>query len=99
MRKVLTFLFVFIFVSFLSVLQAQKKLARRLPVRGLCIAAPTPQNLDSFIVFMNNELKPRHINTLVLRIDYHYQFKSHPELADTLALSSDDVKKIVSAAR
>jgi N-acetyl-beta-hexosaminidase len=51
------------------------------------------------ITFINNELPSRYVNTLIIRIDYHYQFKSHPELVDTLALSYDDVKKIVKASR
>ena len=48
---------------------------------------------------MSNELKPRKINTLILRIDYHYQFERHPELTDTLALSKEDVMKLVAAAK
>jgi len=89
--------------TFLIVLQhkakAQASLDSLMPVRGLAIAAPTPGNLDSFIVFMTNELAPRKINTLILRVDYNYQFKSHPELADTAALSTADVKKLVAAAK
>jgi hypothetical protein len=69
------------------------------PIRGLCIATPVSGNLDSFIVFIREELKPRNINTLILRIDYRYQFKSHPELIDTLALSEAEVKKIVLEAK
>lgn len=66
-----------------------------LPVRGFCISAPTPADLDAFVKFISQELAPRHVNTLILRVDYHYQFKSHPELADSGALSETDVKKIV----
>lgn len=64
-----------------------------LPVRGFCIEAPRPSGVDSFVTFINNELAPRKVNTLVLRIDFNYQFKSHPELRDTIALSLQDVKK------
>src|ERR1700744_5900749 len=78
---------------------AQSDADRTLPVRGFCIAAPVPSNVDSFTTFMYRELQPRHINTLILRVDYHYQFRSHPELTDTLALSPADVHKIVQAAR
>ena len=80
-------------------LLAQKKLDKLLPVRGFCIGAPNPSNLDSFVTFINNELPAKHVNTLILRIDYHYQFKSHPELIDTLSLSTDDVKKLVKACK
>lgn len=68
-----------------------------LPVRGLCIAAPDPENLDAFVKFIREELPPRKVNMLILRIDYNYQFKSHPELRDAGALSATNVKKIVSA--
>ena len=70
-----------------------------LPVRGFAIAAPTPSGVDSFVTFIKKELMPRNVNTLILRVDYHYQFKSHPELIDTLALSKKEVKKIVQACK
>src|SRR5256885_87199 len=98
MRSKLKLIFVLVFFSLIGTAYSQQKLTHQFPVRGLCIAAPISRNLDSFIVFINQELKPRKINTLILRIDYHYQFKLHPELTDTLALSSDEVKKIVLAA-
>jgi hypothetical protein len=70
-----------------------------MPVRGLCIAAPRPNHVDDFVVFIDHELAPRHINTLILRVDYNYQFQSHPELADGNPLSRDDVKKLVAVCR
>ena len=48
---------------------------------------------------MTNELRPRKVNTIILRIDYRYQFERHPELTDTLALSKEDVKKLVEVAK
>ena len=66
-----------------------------LPVRGLCIGIPRPSGVDSFVQFIDKELAPRQINTLFLMIDYHYQFKSHPELIDSFAISEQDAKKIV----
>lgn len=68
-----------------------------LPVRGFCIDIPRPNGVDSFVHFIHDALAPRKVNTLFLLVDYRYQFKSHPELADTLALSLTDVKKIVRA--
>ena len=69
------------------------------PVRGFAIAAPPPQLVDSFITFINKELAPKNVNTLLLRVDFGYQYKSHPELSQTNALSLNDVKKIVAACR
>lgn len=74
---------------------AQTNIDSIMPVRGFSIAAPLPQNLNKFTSFVEKELVPRKINTLILRVDYNYQFKSHPELRDSLALSEEEVKKIV----
>lgn len=80
-------------------LMAQNKLDSIVPVRGLAIAAPPPYFVDSFVLFIENELAPRQVNTLVLRVDFNYQYNSHPELRDSSALSNADVKKIVTACR
>ncbi len=69
------------------------------PVRGFCIGAPSPTGVDRFIKFINDELVPRGINTLLLLVDYNYQFESYPQLRDTGALSKPDVKKIVAACK
>jgi len=66
-----------------------------MPVRGFCIAAPRPDNVNNFVAFIDHELASRKINTLILRVDYNYQFESHPELRETNALSVADVKKLV----
>jgi hypothetical protein len=72
-----------------------EKLDTILPVRGFCIAAPRPSDMDEFIKFITDELATRMVNTLILRVDYNYQFESHPELRDSIALSKSDVKKLV----
>ena len=63
---------------------AQHSLDSLLPVRGFCIGAPSPKEVDRFVKFIDEELAPRKVNTLILRIDYNYQYKSHPELADSM---------------
>jgi Glycosyl hydrolase family 20, catalytic domain len=80
-------------------LHAQNNLDTLFPVRGFAIAAPSPSYVDSFVLFIENELAPRKVNTLILRVDYNYQYKTHPELRDSIALSDADVKKIVNACR
>src|SRR5436853_921913 len=82
-----------------AVIKAQQSLDSLLPVRGFCIAAPSPKNVDSFIKFINEELATRKVNTLILRVDYDYQYQSHPELADSNALSKADVQKLVNACK
>jgi hypothetical protein len=66
-----------------------------IPVRGFCISAPSQNDLDDFIKFIDEELGPRMVNTLILRVDYNYQYDSHPELRDESALSKKDVRKLV----
>jgi hypothetical protein len=65
------------------------------PIRGFYIAAPQPQELDEFIKFINEELAPRSVNTLILRVDFNYQYESHPELRDSVCLSKKEVKRLV----
>ena len=69
------------------------------PVIGLCIAAPGPDRLDQFLSFMENDLAPGGINTLVLRIDFNYEFESYPNLRSEGALSESQVKELVTKAR
>jgi len=78
---------------------SQTKPTVDLPIRGFCIAAPEPKDIDRFIKFIKEELVTRKVNTLVLRVEYHYQFDSHPELRDSIALTKQDVKRIVAACK
>ena len=68
-------------------------------VKGFCIGSPGPKGVDRFVKFINEELAPRGVNTLLLLVDYNYQFESYPQLRDTDALSKPDVKKIVAACK
>lgn len=98
MRKpLLLLLAVALFCSIQSF--AQTNLDSILPVRGFCIGAPGPKDVDRFAKFIKEELGPRKVNTLILRVDYGYQYQSHPELVDADALSKADVKKLVNAAK
>jgi len=90
----------FILAIFLSVFVGEKSFSQEvLPVRGFCIGAPKTSEIDDFIKFISEELAPRKANTLILRIDFNYQFESHPELRDESSLSKSDVKKIVDVCR
>jgi hypothetical protein len=80
-------------------IQAQERLDSIFPVRGFCIAAPSSHRLDDFIKFIDTELAPRKVNTLILRVDYNYQFVSHPELRDRGGLSNAEVKKLVAVCK
>lgn len=95
MKKYFFFLLIFL-NAFTS---SAQKIDSLLPVRGFCIAAPSPAGLDSFVVFIENELAPKQVNTLILRVDYGYQYSSHPELREAQSLSKEQVKKLVAACR
>lgn len=83
------FLVIFFFIGSLVYGQEQ------LPLRGLAIAAPSPEHVDRFVDFIDRELSLININTLILRVDYNYQYTSHPELVDKNPLSKSEVRKIV----
>ncbi len=93
MHRIISILSLFILVSFS--LLAQPVLDDIIPVRGLCIASPKPEQMDRFIKFIDEELAPMKVNTLILRVDYNYQYESHPELRDSIALSKEDIKRMV----
>lgn len=69
------------------------------PVRGFCIEAPPAAHLPRFLKFIEEELAPRGVNTLILRVDFAYEFKSHPELRGSQTLSASQVKELVSSCK
>ncbi len=78
---------------------SQERIDSLLPVRGFCIGAPRPDGVNDFVKFINEELAPRKVNTLILRVDFNYRFNSHPELRDSGALTRADVRKLVKACK
>ncbi len=97
-----------IFILFLlSILHLTASGKERVPVRGFCISAPAYDKVDQFVSFIDKELAPRKVNTLILRIDYSYRYSFHPELVSvkkragdttqSAALTREEMKKIVRA--
>lgn len=81
-------------------LNAQREMpADSLPVKGLAVAVPSVERVDDFVNFIQKELEPRNVNTLILRVDYKYNYQSHPELVENDPLQKSDVKKIVNVCR
>ena len=70
-----------------------------LPILGLCIKAPDSKNLDRFITFIEEELGPKGVNTLILRVDYQYAYESRPELRGNNPLTQKEVKQLVATCR
>jgi hypothetical protein len=86
-------------VFFANTTISAQQLDSILPIRGFAIAAPPPNGVDSFVTFIEKELAPRRVNTLILRVDYGYQYNSHPELRQAQALSTAQVKQLVAACK
>jgi hypothetical protein len=78
---------------------AQATADKLFQVKGFCIGSPGPKAVDRFVKFINDELAPKGVNTLLLLVDYNYQFETYPQLRDTDALSKPDVKKIVAVCK
>jgi hypothetical protein len=93
MKKKLPLSFFVLVSSFCA--WSQDNAGSELPVRGFCIGAPKPTQIPQFVKFIQEELVPRQINTLILRVDFNYQYESHPELKDSIALSKADVKQML----
>ncbi len=68
-------------------------------VRGLCTEAPSKEDVPKFVELIDTKLSTNGLNTLVLRIDYSYEFKKRPELRGNNPLSEADIKKIVSVCK
>lgn len=89
----------FFIVLYSSLILSAQDFRDSLPVRGFCIEAPQKNDVEEFIHFINSELAPRGVNTLILRVDFNYEYQSHPELRDPSVLSAEDAQKIVDACR
>jgi Glycosyl hydrolase family 20, catalytic domain len=98
-KKICILSVLFLLVVWQTGLFAQESDSKLFQIRGFCIGAPAPKGVDRFVKFINDELAPRGVNTLLLLVDYNYQFESYPQLRDSDALSKPDVKKIVAACR
>lgn len=69
------------------------------PVRGLHLTAPGHDDIPLAVRFIQEALPKEGVNTLVLEINYHFQFQKRPEVAEPGALSLDDVKALVAASK
>src|SRR5512136_804494 len=95
----LTTVALFMFFGLQQLLSAQNPADSLFPVRGFCINAPSSDQVDRFVKFIGEELAPRGVNTLLILVDYNYQYESYPQLRDSAALSKAEVKKIVNVCR
>lgn len=92
-------LFLLCAISSFTVGWGQDASSNDFPIRGFCIGAPDRSEVQAFVKFINEELAPRKINTLILRIDFNYEYQSHPELRDSLPLTKIEVGQILAACK
>lgn len=69
------------------------------PSRALNLFAPHHDEVDRFCNFIETQLVPDRIDTIVLIVRYNYEFVSHPECRGVFPLSRGDVGKIVETCR
>lgn len=70
-----------------------------LPVRGIHLGAPKPDEMPLALRFIREALPKEGANTLLLEFNYRYQFTRHPEIADKDPLSLEDLRALAGAAR
>ena len=70
-----------------------------LPVRGLHLMVPKPEDLPRVVQFIEQDLPREGVNVLVLEVNYGFAFKSHPELAAENALPAEGARTIAEACR
>ena len=93
---------IFFFIAWQFAAFGQQTNGNIFQVKGFSCKSPRHEGVDRFVKFINEELAPRGVNTLVLFVcdkDYNYQFESYPQLAEPGALTKEDVKKMVAACK
>ena len=70
-----------------------------LPVRGIHLVAPKPDDLPLALRFIEEALPKEGVNLLVLEFNYRVQFAGRPEVADTDALSIAQVRQLADSCR
>jgi hypothetical protein len=73
--------------------------AEPLPVRGIHLAAPRPDEMDLALRFITEALPKEGVNTLVLEINYRYRYTTRPEIVDEPALAPEDLARLAEACR
>ena len=103
MKKHLILILVWLFsAAWNSPVYPQVSAEKIFQVKGFSCTSPRHHEVDRFVKFIDEELAPRGVNTLVVFVcdkDYNYQFESYPQLSDPSLLSKEDVKKIVACCR
>lgn len=73
--------------------------AQPLPVRGIHLTAPKPDEMPLATRFISEALPKEGVNVLVLEFNYRFQSARRPEVVDADALSREQVSQLVEACR
>jgi hypothetical protein len=73
--------------------------AEPMPIRGIHLMAPKPEDVALLARFIRETLPKEGVNTLVLEVNYRFQYAKRPEVADPNALSQEQARSLAAAAR
>ncbi|MDW8289934.1 MAG: family 20 glycosylhydrolase [Armatimonadota bacterium] len=73
--------------------------AQKTPWRGVHLMAPRPEEVPLLNKAIEGTLAPLGVNLLILEVNYQYEYRSHPELRASGALSKADIRAIASTCR
>ena len=68
-------------------------------VRGIMLSTPSTDEVNTFVKFIEEELAPRKVNHLVLKVNFHLEYTSRPEIRETKTISHKGVKQILEVCR
>ena len=70
-----------------------------IPLRGLHLAAPKPDDLEMAHRFIQEVLPKEGVNTLFLEFNYHFRSRRFPDVVDEPALAGDQVRALAETTR
>jgi hypothetical protein len=88
-----------VYLLCLALVCAATACAQPVPIRGIHLAAPMPDEMALADRFIKDALAKEGVNVLVLEFNYRFQFARHPEVADDRALSAADVRHLAESCR
>jgi hypothetical protein len=68
-------------------------------VRGLHLSAPGKKDVPVALAFIRETLPREGVNTLILEMNYSFDFHSRPEFADPAAPGTEEMKQLAAACR
>jgi hypothetical protein len=86
-------------LSSLLVLGCMSLYAQPLPVRGVHLGAPAPDEVALLAGFIREDLPKAGVNVLVLEINYKYEFSKRPELRSGNVLTKGHVGELLAASK